>query len=85
MDSIHRGCYIIGKETVPIYSSNLTILILTLFYYGFISYYPGTLGKLEIDGKSWMGNVMFLYFVFLAQSLLLEYNVLSVGACPLVC
>ena len=81
---LYTGVVTLGKETVPIYSSNLTILILTLFI-------MVSLVITLVHWASWKLTVnlgwamMFLYFVFLAQSLLLEYNVLSVGACPLVC
>ena len=73
-----------GKEdnTVPIYSSNITILILTLFI-------MVSLVITLVHWASWKLTVnlgwamMALYFIFVAQSLLLEFN--AVEICPTVC
>jgi sodium/potassium/calcium exchanger 2 len=81
---LYTGIVTLGKETVPIYSSNLTILILTLFIMVslVITLVHWANWKLTVN-LGWA--MMFLYFVFLAQSLLLEYNVLQIGGCPLIC
>ena len=73
-----------GKEdnTVPIYSSNITILILTLFI-------MVSLVITLVHWSSWRLTVnlgwamMVLYFIFVIQSVLLEYNALEI--CPTIC
>lgn len=81
---LYTGVVTLGTETVPIYSSNLTILILTLFIMVslVITLVHWANWKLTVN-LGWA--MMALYFMFLAQSILLEYNVLQLGGCPLVC
>ena len=64
-----------GKEdnTVPIYSSNITILILTLFIMVSLVITLVHWSSLKLDRESWWA-MMVLYFIFVIQSVLLEYN-----------
>ena len=66
------------QETVPIYSSNMSIMILTLFIMVslVITLVHWAGWKLTI-GRGWA--MMAFYFIFLVQSLLLEYGVLDLG------
>lgn len=67
-----------GVETVPIYSSNMSIMILTLFIMVslVITIVHWANWKLTV-GLGWA--MMVMYFVFLVQSLLLEYGLLNFG------